>query len=142
MEDRMEEILKKMLHERLPEISPRYPFFEQPLPAKRMKKALKTFEGHVAEKDILAFIDFGVFGMGKEGIAFTPDKVFFRYMGGGIYVDYEDIEEALTYKGAGRENKLYLEMKLKNGKTLCFNSASTDNHRFAGLLNDLKRFYP
>ena len=56
-----------------------WPFYSKgSIPRKKLKNAVALIGKGITDEDILFFVDFTVFGSGKDGLVFTHDKLFWR----------------------------------------------------------------
>lgn len=59
----------------------------------KISKAINAFSVNTNKENVMAFIDFTVFGSGKEGIIFEYDKFIYKYKNTKVSFLYRDLEK-------------------------------------------------
>ena len=98
--EKMVDVIKKY-DERLREGNSSYKrYFAPDIPEKVMKELLKNFDSNLAINSVVAFYDTTILGTSKEGLIFTSDGIYYKYLiNKPIYFQYKDIKRSYVSRG-------------------------------------------
>lgn len=111
------------------------------IPSKKIDAAISKFASDMDRTTVIGFYDITVFGSGKNGYAFTDDKIYYlETLEKPKKLWYDDIEYIELAKKDKKDCDRELRITLNDGSTIIFTSCFLNKTPFMKFLNEMKDF--